>query len=75
MKKIGVLILALGALITVLTAFNFSFTTKENVIDAGAFQINQRKRHSLPWSPITGVTVMVVGGVVYLFGMRKSAVV
>ncbi len=40
MKKTGAIILVVGALITTLTAFNFTFTTKENVVDAGNFQIN-----------------------------------
>jgi hypothetical protein len=72
MKKTGAIIMAIGALIVVLTAFNFTFTTEENVIDAGNFQINQRKKHKLPWPPIVGVAVMVVGGGVYLLGIKKS---
>ena len=73
MKKIGAIILTIGAVITVFTALNFSFTTSENVIDAGNFEINQRKKHSLPWTPIAGVAVMVIGGGVYLIGMKKTA--
>jgi hypothetical protein len=71
MKKIGAVILTIGAIITVFTALKFSFITSENAIDSGNFEINQRKRSSLPWTPIVGVAVMVIGGGIYLVGIKK----
>lgn len=72
MKKAGAIIFVVGAFITALTVFNFTFTTKENIVDAGDFQINQRKKHSMPWPPIVGVTIIVVGGGIYLLGSKRS---
>ena len=72
MKKIGAIILVIGALITLLTALKFTYTTEENVLDAGNFEINKRKEHGLPWSPIVGVAVMVIGSGAYLLGIKRS---
>jgi len=69
MKKIGLAILAIGILITVFTGFNF--VTKEKVIDVGSLQVTKDKNHRLAWSPLIGVAVMVVGGVIYFFVPKK----
>ena len=69
MKKIGFVILAIGILITVFTGFKF--VTREKVIDVGEIQISRNKKHSLAWSPLIGVAVMVVGGGMILFGEKK----
>lgn len=72
MKKAGVIILVIGALITVFTGLNFTYSTTENIVDAGNFQINQRKTHSLPWPPIIGIAVMAIGGGAYMLGIKRS---
>lgn len=69
MKKVGFVILAIGILITVFTGFKF--VTKEKVIDVGEIEISRDKKHSLAWSPLIGVAVMVVGGGMILFGEKK----
>jgi hypothetical protein len=69
MKKIGMIILVIGLLITIFTGFKF--ITKEKVVDLGNIEITHNKKHSLAWSPLVGVAVMLVGGGVLLFGAKK----
>ena len=69
MKKIGLIILVVGVLITAVTGF--TYVTREKVVDIGSLEITANKRHNLAWSPIVGLVVMAVGGVVYLVGEKK----
>jgi uncharacterized membrane protein YidH (DUF202 family) len=70
MKKAGIIIFAIGLLITVFTGFNY--VTKEKIVDLGDIQITADKKHSVDWSPYAGVAVMIVGGVVFLVGRKDS---
>jgi hypothetical protein len=69
MKKVGIIILAIGLVITIVTGFNF--VTREKVVDIGELQISRDKHHHLAWSPIVGVVVMAIGGGILLLGMKK----
>lgn len=68
MKKISIVIIAIGLLITVFTGFNF--ITREKVVDIGDLEITANKNHTLEWSPIVGVVLIVVGGGLYLAGSK-----
>ncbi|TVQ15791.1 MAG: hypothetical protein EA364_01355 [Balneolaceae bacterium] len=70
MKRAGIIIFAIGLLITVFTGFNY--VTKEKIVDLGDIQITADKKHSVDWSPYAGVAVMIVGGVVFLVGRKDS---
>jgi hypothetical protein len=64
MKKTGFVIIIIGALLTVFSAI--TFFTKEKVVDIGKVEISADKPHHLSWSPLIGVGVMVVGGVIVI---------
>ncbi|MGE0637929.1 MAG: hypothetical protein AB7G44_03680 [Bacteroidia bacterium] len=70
MKNAGLIILAIGLLITLFTGFNF--ITKEKVVDIGKLEITADKKHSVAWSPLVGVAVMLIGGGVYFYGAKKG---
>ncbi|MDZ4845429.1 MAG: hypothetical protein SH857_07770 [Chitinophagales bacterium] len=70
MKTTGIALLVIGILITVFTGFNFF--TKKKVVDIGNLEISRDKKHSVEWSPIVGVVVMIVGGGIYLYGTKKQ---
>ena len=70
MKQAGIIILVIGLLITIFTGFNF--ITKEKVVDIGELEITANKRHGMTWSPLIGVAVIVIGGVVFLVGTKKN---
>jgi hypothetical protein len=70
MKKIGLILLVLGVLLSVYSGFNF--ITKEKVVDIGDIQITADKNHNIVWSPIIGITLLVIGGGFLLFGSSKK---
>jgi hypothetical protein len=69
MKKAGIAIIIVGLLLTVITAF--TYFTREKVVDIGKVEITANKRHHVAWSPLIGIAVMGVGGVVLLMASKK----
>jgi len=69
MKKAGIAILIIGLLLTIFTTFNYF--TREKVVDLGEIEISANKKHRVAWSPLLGIGVMVVGGVVVLMASKK----
>jgi hypothetical protein len=70
MKKLGILILIVGLALTIFTAI--TFFTREKVVDIGSLKITTNKPHHLSWSPLIGIAVMGVGGVVILISSKKQ---
>ena len=69
MKKIGIIIIVIGLGLTIFTAF--TYFTREKVVDIGKVEINRDKPHHLNWSPLIGIVVMGIGGVV-LWSSKKQ---
>jgi hypothetical protein len=69
MKKIGIFIVILGLALTIFTAI--TFFTREKVVDIGSLKITANKPHHLRWSPLIGIAVIGVGGVVLLISSKK----
>jgi hypothetical protein len=70
MKKAGIVIILLGLVLTLFTAV--TIFTREKVVDIGGLEITANKPHHLNWSPLIGIAVMGVGGVVLLMSSKKS---
>jgi hypothetical protein len=70
MKKAGILIIIIGLALTLFTAV--TFFTRKKVVDLGNVQITRNEPHHLNWSPLIGIAVMGVGGVVLLVSSKKS---
>jgi uncharacterized membrane protein YidH (DUF202 family) len=69
MKNAGIVIVIIGLLLTIYTTF--TFFTKEKVVDLGAIEITSDKPHHLSWSPLIGVAVMAIGGIVVWQSSKK----
>ncbi len=69
MKKAGIVVLALGFLLTVFTAF--TFFTKEKVLDVGPVEVTKEKPNTVSWSPLIGIGVMIIGGVMMWQGNKR----
>jgi hypothetical protein len=69
MKKIGLVVLVIGLLITLFTGFKY--ITREKVVDLGEIQISRDKTNRVSWSPLVGVAVMVIGGGMFLLGPKE----
>ena len=69
MKYTGIAIILIGLILTIVTAF--TFFTKEKVVDIGKLEITREKPHNLNWSPLIGIAVMGIGGVVLWKSSKK----
>jgi len=69
MKYTGIAIILIGLGLTIFTAF--TFFTKEKVVDIGKLEITRDKPHKLDWSPLIGIAVMGIGGVVLWKSVKK----
>ncbi len=69
MKTTGIVILIIGLLLTIFTTF--SYFTREKVVDLGKIEITANKKNRVAWSPLLGLGVMAVGGVVLLVASKK----
>lgn len=69
MKTTGITLLIIGLLMTIYTTFNFF--TKEKVIDIGKVEITREKPHNYSWSPLIGIAIMGIGGIVLWKGTKK----
>lgn len=61
MKKLGYFIIMVGLALTIFTAV--TFFTKERVAKIGDVNITANKRHHFQWSPVIGVLVIGLGGI------------
>ncbi len=69
MKTTGILLLIIGLGLTLFTAVNFF--TKEKIVDIGSVEITRDKPNYFSWSPVVGLVVMGLGGVILLKGSSK----
>jgi hypothetical protein len=69
MKKVGVFIILVGLALTIFTAI--TFFTREKVVDLGKVEITRDKPHHINWSPLIGIAVIGIGGIVYWQSNKK----
>ncbi|MCX6305931.1 MAG: hypothetical protein NT040_13295 [Bacteroidetes bacterium] len=69
MKKIAIVVILAGLVLTIFTAF--TFFTREKIVDLGSVEITRSKPHNINWSPLIGVAVMALGGVLLWESARK----
>lgn len=69
MKTIGIIVLVIGLLLTIFTAV--TFITKEKVVDIGALEVSKEEPKSVNWSPLIGIAVMAVGGLIIALDKKR----
>ena len=69
MKRTGFIIIFIGLFFTAFSAFKFF--TKEKVVDLGSIEISRDKPHYLSWSPMIGLVLIGIGGVVLWQGSKR----
>jgi hypothetical protein len=69
MKKVGLVILVIGLVITLFTGFQY--VTREKVVDIGEIQISRDKTNSVSWSPFVGLAIMAIGAGMFVLGPKK----
>jgi len=70
MKKAGLIILVFGLIITLFTGFNY--VTQEKIVEIGDLEITAEKTNTASWSPMIGIAVMVVGGIIFVVGGKEK---
>lgn len=70
MKKTGLIILVVGLIITLFTAFNL--VTQVKVVEKDKSKISVDKKHGFASSPQIGFAVMILGQCAYLYGTKKQ---
>ena len=70
MKKVGIVILLVGLLMTTYTGF--TYFTREKVVDIGKLEITKENQHSVNWQPYVGIGIMIIGGVVLVLGVNRK---
>jgi Ni/Fe-hydrogenase subunit HybB-like protein len=73
MKIFGILFMLIGFALTVFTTV--SIFTKGNVIVAGEAGLTKGSWYSYSWSPLLGIAMIVVGGVLVVVASRTRKVV
>ncbi len=68
-KTIGIVIIAVGAIMMLYTGFNY--VTTEKVVDLGPIQINKEKQHSVKWPSILG-GIIIIGGIAIIALGKKT---
>ncbi len=69
MKALGIILIVVGIALTIFTGV--SFFTKEKVLDIGKLEISREKPNRIAWSPIIGVVIAGIGGVILWQGTKK----
>lgn len=69
MKTLGAILVILGIGLTVFTGAKFF--TREKVVDLGKVEIMRDKPNYMTWSPILGIVVLGIGGVILWQASKK----
>jgi hypothetical protein len=70
MKATGIILIIIGLALTIFTTFKFF--TKEKVVDLGVVEITTEKPHEINWSPLIGIAVIGIGGIILWQASLKS---
>ena len=69
MKKVGIVIIVVGILITIFTGI--SFKTEEEIVEIGEFELTREEKKEVNWAPWVGVVVVAAGAVLVLTAKKK----
>lgn len=69
MKTAGYVLLVIGLLLTIYTSM--TVFTKKTIVDVGPVEVSEKKPHTATWSPLIGIGVMAIGGLLVWQGNKK----
>lgn len=70
MKILGIILIVVGIVMASFTGFDL--VTKKKVVDIGALEVSADKKTPIYWSPITGVVLAVIGGVLVFIDRKNN---
>lgn len=70
MKTLAVILLVIGLGLTIFTTVEYF--TKEKIVDIGGLEITADKPHNVSWSPLIGIGIIAVGGILFWQSNKKN---
>jgi hypothetical protein len=70
MKTLGIILIVIGLGLTIFTTA--TIFTRKNVMVMGNMEITRDKPHHLNWSPLIGIAVLGIGGVILWQASKKT---
>lgn len=70
MKTFAVILIVIGMGLTIFTTF--TYFTREKVVDLGEIEITANKPHRMNWSPLAGIGMIAVGGILFWQSNKKQ---
>jgi hypothetical protein len=68
-KTIGLVLIGVGVIMLIWTGFTYS--KRDNLVDAGPIHISADREHEVNWSPYAG-GLLVVGGAILVATAKRS---
>jgi len=68
-RNIGIILIVIGAAMLIWTGF--SYTKRENIVDAGPLHISADRQKTVSWPPVLGGVVLIAGIMVLVTGRKK----
>jgi uncharacterized membrane protein len=68
-RTIGIVLIIIGAVMIIWTGF--TYTKKENIVDAGPIHISADREKTVGWPPYLG-GILLIGGIIIIATAKKS---
>jgi uncharacterized membrane protein len=69
-RTVGIVLIIIGIAMLVWTSF--TYTKRENVVDAGPVHISADKQKTVSWPPVVGGVVLIAGIVIVVTGKKAG---
>jgi hypothetical protein len=69
MKKAGLIILAIGLLISLFNGFKYA--TQKKAVEVEELEITADKKTTASWPSIVGIAIMTAGGIIFILGGKE----
>ena len=69
-KPVGIFFIGIGIIMLIWSSF--TYTKRENVVDAGPVHISADRQKTVSWPPMVGAVVLVAGAVMVFIGRKRG---
>ena len=69
-KPVGIVLIVIGIAMLIWTSF--TYTKRENVINAGSLHISADRQKTVSWPPVVGGVILIAGVVIVVTAKKRS---